>query len=92
MIMVLWAAMAWVAGLQLKQLGILVLVVVVLGVVAFSFFLQPYQRVRITTSSFRLTMPVMAPRTMCCRPWPRSVRAAGWAKAMDTARRPNCAS
>ncbi len=51
-IMVLWAAMAWVAGLQLKQLGILVLVVAVLGVVAFSFFLQPYQRLRITQFIF----------------------------------------
>ena len=51
-IMVLWAAMAWVAGLQLKQLGILVLVVAVLVVVAFSFFLQPYQRLRITQFIF----------------------------------------
>ena len=48
-IMVLWAAMAWVSGLDLKQLGILLLVVVVLGAVAYSFFLQPYQRDRITT-------------------------------------------
>jgi rod shape determining protein RodA len=51
-IMVLWAAMAWVAGLQLKQVGILLLVVLVLGGVAFSFFLQPYQRDRITTFIF----------------------------------------
>ena len=51
-IMVLWAAMAWVAGLQLRQLGILVLVIAVLGVVAFSFFLQPYQRLRITQFIF----------------------------------------
>jgi rod shape determining protein RodA len=51
-VMILWAAMTWVAGLQLKQLGILVLVVVMLAVVAFSFFLQPYQRLRITNFIF----------------------------------------
>lgn len=51
-IMVLWAAMAWVAGLNLRQLGILLLVIVVLGAVAYSFFLQPYQRDRITTFIF----------------------------------------
>ncbi|HVM70903.1 MAG TPA: FtsW/RodA/SpoVE family cell cycle protein [Anaerolineales bacterium] len=51
-IMVLWGAMAWVAGLDLRQLAILVLVVVVLGAVAYSFFLQPYQRDRITTFIF----------------------------------------
>ncbi len=51
-VMILWAAMTWVAGLQLKQLGILLLVVLVLAVVAFSFFLQPYQRLRITNFIF----------------------------------------
>jgi rod shape determining protein RodA len=51
-VMVLWAAMAWVAGLDLKQVGILLLVVLLLVVVAFSFFLQPYQRDRITTFIF----------------------------------------
>ena len=51
-VMVLWAAMTWVSGLQLKQLGILVLVVAVLAVVAFSFFLQPYQQLRITNFIF----------------------------------------
>jgi rod shape determining protein RodA len=51
-VLVLWAAMTWIAGLELKQLGILVLVIIVLGVVAFSFFLQPYQRLRITTFIF----------------------------------------
>ena len=51
-VMVLWAAMAWVAGLDLKQVGILLLVVVVLGAIAYSFFLQPYQRDRITTFIF----------------------------------------
>ncbi|MGD0751517.1 MAG: FtsW/RodA/SpoVE family cell cycle protein [Anaerolineales bacterium] len=51
-VMVLWAAMAWVAGLDLKQLGILLLVIILLGAVAYSFFLQPYQRDRITTFIF----------------------------------------
>jgi rod shape determining protein RodA len=51
-VMVLWGAMSWVAGLQLKQVGILVLVVVLLGGIAFAFFLQPYQRDRITTFIF----------------------------------------
>ena len=51
-VMVLWAAMAWVAGLDLRQLGILLLVVILLGAVAYSFFLQPYQRDRITTFIF----------------------------------------
>jgi rod shape determining protein RodA len=51
-IMVLWAAMAWIAGLDLRQVGILVLVVLVLAAVAYSFFLQPYQRDRITTFIF----------------------------------------
>lgn len=51
-IMVLWAAMTWVAGMQLKQLGILLLVIVVVGVMAFTFLLQPYQRLRITTFIF----------------------------------------
>jgi len=51
-VMVLWAAMAWVAGLDLRQVGILLLVVILLGALAYSFFLQPYQRDRITTFIF----------------------------------------
>ena len=51
-VMVLWTAMTWVAGLELKQLGIIILVVLVLAVVAYIFFLQPYQRLRITTFVF----------------------------------------
>ena len=51
-VMILWAAMAWVAGLDLKQVGILVLVVIVLGALAYSFFLQDYQRERITNFIF----------------------------------------
>jgi rod shape determining protein RodA len=51
-IMVLWLAMTWAAGLELKQLGILILVIIALAVVAFIFFLQPYQQARITTFIF----------------------------------------
>jgi len=51
-VMVLWAAMAWVAGLDLRQAGILFLMVVLLVAIAYSFFLQPYQRDRITTFIF----------------------------------------
>jgi rod shape determining protein RodA len=51
-VMILWAAMAWVAGLQLKQLGILLLVIIVLAVIAYTFFLQQYQRDRITNFIF----------------------------------------
>jgi rod shape determining protein RodA len=51
-VLVLWAAMTWVAGLELKQLAILLLAIVALAGIAFSFFLQPYQRLRITTFIF----------------------------------------
>ncbi|MGB8213480.1 MAG: FtsW/RodA/SpoVE family cell cycle protein [Anaerolineales bacterium] len=51
-IMVLWAAMAWVAGLQPLQALLLFLAVVALTAVAFTFFLQQYQRDRITTFIF----------------------------------------
>jgi rod shape determining protein RodA len=51
-VMVIWASMAWVSGLPLKQLGIIVLVLVVLGAVIFTFFLQDYQRLRITSFIF----------------------------------------
>lgn len=51
-VMFLWAAMTWIGGLDLKQLGILVLVIAVLAVVTYSFLLQPYQRLRITTFIF----------------------------------------
>ena len=51
-VMVLWATMAWVAGLDLRQVGILLLVVILLVAIAYSFFLQPYQRDRITTFIF----------------------------------------
>jgi rod shape determining protein RodA len=45
-VMTLWAAMTWESGLELKQLGIMVLAGVVLGVIAFNF-IQPYQLQRI---------------------------------------------
>ncbi len=45
-IMALWAAMTWESGLELKQLGIMVLAGLVLAVVAFNF-IQPYQQQRI---------------------------------------------
>jgi rod shape determining protein RodA len=45
-IMVLWVAMTWDSGLQLKHLGIMVLAGLILAVVAFNF-IQPYQQQRI---------------------------------------------
>ncbi len=45
-IMAIWAAMTWDSGLELKQLGIMVLAGLILAVVAFNF-IQPYQQQRI---------------------------------------------
>ncbi len=45
-ILALWAAMTWGSGLELKQLGIMVLAGLILAVVAFNF-IQPYQLQRI---------------------------------------------
>jgi rod shape determining protein RodA len=45
-IIALWAAMTWDSGLELKQLGIMLLAALILGVVAFNF-IQPYQQQRI---------------------------------------------
>jgi rod shape determining protein RodA len=45
-IMALWAAMSWESGLELKQLGIMVLAGIILAVVAFNF-IQQYQQQRI---------------------------------------------
>ncbi len=47
-IMVIWAAMAWIGGLQLRQAGILAVTTSVLVLVTFRF-LQPYQQQRIFT-------------------------------------------
>jgi rod shape determining protein RodA len=46
-VMVIWAAMTWVSGLELKQLGILAAIGLVLAVVAFFVLLQPYQQDRV---------------------------------------------
>jgi rod shape determining protein RodA len=51
-IMVLWAAMTWISGLELKQLGILAVIGVILAVVAFFFLIQGYQQDRIITFLF----------------------------------------
>jgi rod shape determining protein RodA len=45
-IMALWAAAIWKSGLELKQLGIMVLAGLILGLVAYNF-IQPYQQQRI---------------------------------------------
>ncbi len=45
-IMALWAAMTWESGLELRQLGIMVLAALIMAVVAFNF-IQPYQLQRI---------------------------------------------
>jgi rod shape determining protein RodA len=51
-VMVLWAAMTWVSGLEVKQLVILAAVGAVLAVVAFFFLIQGYQQERILTFLF----------------------------------------
>jgi rod shape determining protein RodA len=45
-VMAIWAAMTWESGLELKQLGIMLLAALILGVLAFNF-IQPYQQQRI---------------------------------------------
>jgi rod shape determining protein RodA len=45
-IMALWAAMTWESGMELKQIGILLLAGLVLVLIAFNF-IQPYQQQRI---------------------------------------------
>ena len=45
-IMALWAAMTWESGLELRQLGIMILAGLIFAVVAFNF-IQPYQQQRI---------------------------------------------
>jgi rod shape determining protein RodA len=51
-VMALWAAMTWISGLQLKQLGILGVAALILGVLAFFFLIQGYQQERIITFLF----------------------------------------
>jgi rod shape determining protein RodA len=51
-ILVIWVLMAWISGLELKQVAILAVTGLALGIVAFFFFLQPYQQARVTTFLF----------------------------------------
>jgi rod shape determining protein RodA len=51
-ILVIWASMAWISGLELRQLGVITLVGVILLVLAFFFFMEPYQQLRITNFIF----------------------------------------
>ena len=46
-IMVLWGALAWLGGLELKQLGIIILVGLTVAIIGFQF-LKPYQQERVT--------------------------------------------
>jgi len=50
-ILVIWAAMAWISGLQLKQLGILVFGALAVAVVSFPF-IASYQQQRVLTFFF----------------------------------------
>jgi rod shape determining protein RodA len=50
-ILVIWAAMAWVSGLKLRQVGIMALTTIALVVIAFPL-LRPYQVARISTFIF----------------------------------------
>ncbi|KAF0107845.1 MAG: rod shape determining protein RodA [Anaerolineaceae bacterium] len=51
-ILVIWAVMAWVSGLPLKQLAIIAVVGLALAVIAFFFFMQEYQQDRVLTFLF----------------------------------------
>jgi rod shape determining protein RodA len=46
-ILVLWGSLAWISGIKLDQLGLLVLVSMIIVIVGFQF-LQPYQQDRVT--------------------------------------------
>lgn len=45
-ILALWAAMTWDSGVELKQVGMMLLAALILGVISFNF-IQPYQQQRI---------------------------------------------
>ena len=47
-VVVLWTAMTWVSGLELKKLGILAVVGLILVILIYFFFLRGYQSSRIT--------------------------------------------
>jgi rod shape determining protein RodA len=46
-IMVIWGSLAWLGGLELKQLGILILIGLTVAIIGFQF-LKPYQQERVT--------------------------------------------
>jgi rod shape determining protein RodA len=46
-ILVLWGSLAWIGGLELKQVGLLALAVLIVIIVGFQF-LEPYQQDRVT--------------------------------------------
>jgi len=46
-ILVIWGFLVWLAGIELKQVGLIVLVGLVIAIIGFQF-LQPYQKERIT--------------------------------------------
>jgi rod shape determining protein RodA len=46
-ILVLWGTMAWISGLELKQMGLLILATLIIIIVGFQF-LEPYQQDRVT--------------------------------------------
>jgi rod shape determining protein RodA len=47
-VVVLWTSMTWVSGLELKKLGILAVVGLILAILIYFFFLRGYQSSRIT--------------------------------------------
>jgi rod shape determining protein RodA len=51
-ILVIWGAMAWISGLEARQLGVIALVGFILFILAFFFFMEPYQQLRITNFIF----------------------------------------
>ena len=51
-ILVIWASLAWISGVERHQVLAIVLVGFVLFIVAFFFFMEPYQQARITNFLF----------------------------------------
>jgi rod shape determining protein RodA len=51
-ILVIWAVMSWVSGLELKQMGVIVVAGLTLAVITFFFLMQPYQQDRVLTFFF----------------------------------------
>ena len=46
-ILVIWGALVWIAGIELKQLGLILLVGLLILIIGFQF-LEPYQQERVT--------------------------------------------